>query len=135
MWKKIHLSCYRTALGPVGQRSVGCLERRMLSCDLLHPCPHISDIVLLELALQLLLVHLLAVSYLYFKLLLYTSAQFSVSLSKGSFFLLSRSFKSLVIQVFVIGEASHRSCGDGVIYTQVYIVNHTLIHGIDVVSM
>ncbi|MEQ2297312.1 hypothetical protein AMECASPLE_033537, partial [Ameca splendens] len=84
------------------QTSVGLIILLLEACDLLHPCPHISDIVLLELALQLLLVHLLAVSYLDFKLLLYTPQEFSVSLSEGSFFLVKQVL--LVIQGLLLGK-------------------------------
>ncbi|MEQ2235633.1 hypothetical protein ILYODFUR_004286 [Ilyodon furcidens] len=41
----------------------------------------------------------------------------------------------ILLVVFVIGEASHCSGGDDVIYTEVYIVGDTLSHGTDVLSM
>ncbi|MEQ2174351.1 hypothetical protein GOODEAATRI_007116 [Goodea atripinnis] len=54
---------------------------------------------------------------------------------KALFFLVKQ-----VLQVtgdigFVTGEASHRTGGDDVIHTEVYIVSDTVNHGIDVLSM
>ncbi|MEQ2241857.1 hypothetical protein ILYODFUR_029720 [Ilyodon furcidens] len=59
----------------------------------------------------------------------------SLSLSDGSFFLVKQVLQVTGDPGFVIGEASHRSGGDGGIHTDVYIVSETLSHGIDVLSM
>ena len=50
-------------------------------------------------------------------------------------FSLRSSFRSLMIQGFVTGEAPHCSGGYGVVHTEVNTVSHTLSHGIDVISM
>lgn len=46
-----------------------------------------------------------------------------------------RSFRSLVYPGFITGEAPHCSGEDAVVHTEVNIINHTLIHGINMVSM
>ncbi|MEQ2236802.1 hypothetical protein ILYODFUR_016374 [Ilyodon furcidens] len=60
----------------------------------------------------------------------------SLSLLKGSFFFLVKQVLQATCNPgFVTEIASHQSGEDSVIHTEVYIISHTLSHGIDVISM
>ena len=111
------------------QASIGLILFHLKACDLFHPSPHVSHIILLELSFQL----FFCIPYILPSSFSTVFKQSSVFLPEGFLLALQQLFQVTGDPGFVTGETPYCPCRNNTFHTEVYVIFHTLSPGTDII--